>query len=38
VEKTARDILRRGLPRVFADRLRAGSELAVKNKDIVCAC
>lgn len=38
VEKTARDLRRRGLPEIFAERLRTGAELAKKNKDIQCAC
>jgi predicted phosphodiesterase len=38
VEKTARDLLKRGLPEIFAERLRAGAELAVKNKEVECRC
>lgn len=38
VEETARAIVRCGLPPIFAERLRAGRELAGKQKETHCAC
>jgi len=38
VAETARAMRRRGLPEAFAQRLLGGGELALKHKDIACAC
>ena len=38
VEKTIKAMQKFGMPEAFIDRLKQGEELAVKDKEIVCAC
>ena len=38
VETTVKALKKSGLPEAFAERLERGEELALKSKEIICAC